>query len=322
MIRFWSILGLILGSILSACGGGIPGASDVVGSTGSGIFGSDSSGGNSLNPATRPTPGFTEVAVNPATSVTEGNNLKFSKVYPIKFLSLNLGGIEIDEVRMVIENLNFDDQVSPGVEGPGVAILRLVQNGVIVDQALPNLGAAILPEGIYQTLDFNYRVLSVSEIPPEAQNDPVVTQNLVNHSIVVEGSYLFNLPLLGTLLRIPFRFLSDQTSTVRIEDINGLAFFGQEVTHNLFLVDKIQLWFDLTVVQLLQSLSITVLPVLGGVVNGILEIDANSAVAAIANIAITIEQNINTAFRFGIGPDATFTESDVIEASFSFVLLP
>lgn len=318
MNRALSILALVVASFLTACGGGIPGTSEVSG-LGSGVFGP---GGDSSNPATRPTPGFTEVAVNPATSVSEAETQKFSQVYPVKLLGLNLGGVELDEVRMVIENFNFDDNISPGIEGPGFVIVRLIQNGVIVDDTIPLLGTAVLPEGNYQTLDFNYRILQQGDIPAGAENDPVVTQYLVGHSIVIEGSYLYDLPLLGNLLRIPFRFFSDQTSTIRIEDTNGLPFFGQDETHFLFIVSKVQLWFDVTVVNLLQSLSLTVLPVVGGVVNGILDLDAGSVVASISQIAVTLQQNIDTAFRFGLGPDASFAESDVLEASFSFQILP
>lgn len=315
---YCTILAAVAGLIFIACGGSIPGTESSPGGTG--VFGNSEV--SSSNPATRPTPGFTAVTVNPATSTTSDQNQKFNQVKPVRFLALALGGVELDEVRLVIENLNFDDSISPGIEGPGHTIIRLIQNGQIVDQSLPLMGTAILPEGNYRTLDFNYKILAASDIPPEAQDDPVITQHLVNHSIVIEGSYLIDLPLIGNLLRIPFRFISDQTSTIRIEDPSGLPFFGQDQPNFLFIVHKVQLWFDATVVNLLQSLSLTVLPVVGGVVNGILELSANSTIGSLRDIAVVIQDNIDTGFRFALSPDGVFEESEVLEASFSLEILP
>ncbi len=282
---------------------------------GTGVFGV---GGN---PATRPTPGFTEVEVAPATSTTDTSSNRFLSSSENKLLALQFGGIEIDEIRIVEENFDFDDNVSPGVEGPGFSIIRLVQNGNIVDDALPEIGSAILPDGDYSTLDLQYKILAANEIPPEAANDPVVTEQLVGNSIVIEGSFLFpvQLPILN--LRIPFRFISKQTSTIRIETPNAINFSGL-VLQFLFIAHKVQLWFDMNVANLLQSLNATLLPIVNNTVTGVLILDANSPNASIRNIALEIQGNIDTGFRLAPSDDGFFQESDVLESSVSFVLIP
>jgi hypothetical protein len=318
--------------VLLSCSAGPGGISEI--DDGTGGFGPDSTnpgdpngnGGGEVasgpgNPATRPTPGFTEVEMRPATSTTLPAPAAF-----LKALSLNLDPLlDIDEVRIFAKNFNFEDALSPGVEYPGGFVIRLVRNSGIVDQALPPLGSAVLPEGDYSNLDLELDILDPDEIPIQAFGDPLITDNLVGHSIVVDGVLELDvpivIPLVLQLVDVRFRFVSTQIPRLRIETPTPISLFGQDTANNLFFAFKIKAWLDLSVQGLLQTLIANLdIPTLLDLVDGLLVISADSPNPQIAAIALQIEANINASLRFAPSADALFDEGDVLESSFSFVL--
>ncbi|HKX13298.1 MAG TPA: hypothetical protein VJP40_09110 [bacterium] len=298
-------------------GGDLGGGSDPATQENGGV-GPLSSAPGSVNPGTRPTPGFTEVEMNPATSTSLPAPAAF-----LKSLQLNLTPlIEIAEVRMFVRDLNLDDAVSVGVEYPGNFLFRLLDGNVIVDESLPALGRADVPEGTYQKLDLAFEVMEADEIPPGAETDPLVTGPLVGNSIVVEGQLgLLNpidLGALGSLTVVQFRFVSDEIAHLEVNSPAGFD-FGPDLNH-LFLAFKVRTWLDLGLRSLVESVVSTLsiqnlVDLLNG---GLLVIDADSGDLSVA--AVQLETNINTSLRAAPSDDALFQEGDVQEDSFSICL--
>lgn len=287
-----------------------------VGPTGGDPSGSDgdlAGGPGSENPATRPTPGFTEVEMRPATSTTLPAPASF-----LKSLQLNVSPlIAVDEVRLFLKDLDFDDALSPGVESAGPFVVRLVQASGIVDEALPPFGTVGVPEGLYERMDLKLETLDASEIPPGAEDDPLVTGPLVGHSVVVEGTLQIT-PILNISL-IRFRFLSREAPALRVETPEALD-FGPGL-NRLFIAFKIKTWLDLSLPGLIDTVLQTLdLPTLLSILNGVLVISADSPIPEIRAIALQIEANIHASLRFAPSEDAFFDEADVQENSFSFVI--
>lgn len=306
-----------------ACAGGPQGPGGDVGGSGPGTqdnggIGPLSSEPGVVNPGTRPTPGFTEVEMNPATSTSLPAPAAF-----LKSLQLNLTPlIEINEVRMFVRDLNLDEAVSSGLEYPGKFLFRLLDGNVIVDESLPELGRADVPEGTYEKLDLSFEVMEVDEIPPGAEDDPLVTGPLVGHSIVVEGILGLVNPIdlgaLGTLTVVKFRFVSDETAHLEVNSLAGFD-FGPDLNH-LFLAFKVRTWLDLGLRSLVESVVSTLsLQNLVDLLNGsLLVIDADSGDLSVA--AVQLETNINASLRVAPSDDAIFQEGDVQEDSFSICL--
>jgi|GEM_PF-2810450 len=305
---------------LLSCGGtpgGGPGSVDIAGSVtetdgsaGPGGLAGNPTGNQtdtSSNPATRPTPGFTELEMRPATST--------SLPAPGSFLkSLNLidNLIGISEVRMFLRDLKLADGSDFFSGGP--FIVRLIQNNQIVDEAFPGFGSHAVTQGDYGQLDLGLEVLSEDQIPAELQDDPVV-DSLVGHSIVVEGTFKGPVlaPILGQLLH--FRFVSHQIDNLRIETPN--AFTLNASAQTLFVAFKVKTWLDLNLASLLQDLN--VLQLVDGLL-GVIVIDTDSSDPIIRGIALQLEANIDTSLRFALSPDALFDEGEVDETSFSDIL--
>lgn len=322
-----SVLGGILILQLIACAGGPsggPGGNDPsVNGTGNTSTGPDGNGGigpigsapGTVNPGTRPTPGFTEVEMNPATSTTLPAPAAF-----LKSLSLNLSPlIQIDEVRLFVRDLNLDDAVSAGVEYPGNFLFKLVDDELIVDQSLPALGRADVPEGTYQTLDLAFEVMEEDEIPAGAENDPLIDV-LVGHSIVVDGTLELSTPIVIlptiSLSLIHFRFVSDQIPNLRVTSPEGFD-FGPDLNH-LFLAFKIKTWLDLSLSGIIRTAVATLdVPTLLQLLSGLLIIDDQGG---LSGVGLQLETNINASLRVAPSADANFDEADVQEDSFSIVI--
>ena len=261
------------------------------------------------NPATRPTPGFTEIEVRPATSETLPAPASF-----LKDLALLDTLTEIDEVRFFTQDLQMIGNSGPAFNLAGPFVVRLIQAGNIVDEALPEFGGAVVANGDYSSFDLKFANLIQEQIPSEAEGDAVVTGELVNHSMVVEGSFKGPdlAPILG--IRIPFRYVSHETSTVRIQGATPLSLTGDYTT--LFIAFKIQTWFDQNILSQILSLDAQVL------LNGVLILDTESLDPILKNIALQIEAQVNTSLRLAPSEDGVFQESDVDENSSSSVIVP
>ncbi len=251
--------------------------------------------------------------MNPATSTSMPAPAAF-----LKSLQLNLTPlIEITEVRMFVRDLNLDDAVSAGVEYPGKFLFRLLDGNVIVDESLPPLGLADVPEGTYEKLDLSFEVMEANEIPPGAEDDPLVTGPLVGHSIVVEGNLAVTPLLTGLLSIVHFRFVSDEIAHIEVNSPQGFD-FGPDLNH-LFLAFKIKTWIELTLSGIVETLVNNLsLPQLLQLLSGLLIIDANTG--SLQGVGLELETNINASLRVAPSDDALFQEGDVQEDSFSICL--
>ena len=288
---------LVLGP---GCAGG-PGSDSGIGNIDAGIFDG--------NPATRPTPGFTEVELKPATSTALPAPSKFLLGLPIED-----GLAEIDEVRFFVQDLSLLNQAqSPVFNLPGPFVVRLIESGQIVDQALPDFGGAVVPNGSYSRLNLKFLNLTQDNIPAEAESDPIVTGPMLGHSMLVQGSIVGpDIPPINGQL-ISFIFLSHQTSTVQIQTPDALEFSGEFIT--LFTAFKIQTWLDSLLIAVLELDPLILL-------NGTLVLDTQSNIPLLRDIALQIESNINHSLRFAPSADGIFDEGEVQENSSSQVVIP
>ena len=301
---------------LLACAGG-PG-SGPGGDGGMGVENGPQQG--AVNPATRPSPGFTELAMMPATSTTLPPPASF-----LKGLVIVGGLIEINEVRMFLRDVSLEDG-SPFFS-PGPFVVRLIQGEIPVDESFPEFGTQFVPHGAYDQTDLGFQNLTEPQIPPELEGDPLVDR-LVGHSIIVEGELDLDLfgPVLKALLTpvlgdfISFRFVSNQTVDLRVETPN--AFSLDQDAQTLFLAFKVKTWLDAglfdVLVDLLEGLNLA--EILQLLVSNVLVFDTTGGHPTLQGIALTIEANINTSLRFALSNDAIFSEAEVDEISFSDVL--
>jgi len=278
----------------------------IIGCSGSGPGGIDK-GLFDGNPATRPTPGFTELEVRPATSTTLPAPSSF-----LKGLSVLEDFFEIEEARLFVRDLRLLDGADDSqfnLQGPFV--IRLIQEGVLVDEALPEFGGEVVANGSYQKFDLGLEVLSQETIPAPAQNDPIVTEQMPGNSIMVMGS--FEIPLLLNQSLVRFIFLSHQKVTLRIASPEAFELSGNFAT--LFLAFKVQTWLK-GIEQNLLNIDPTLLA------GGLLVLDTESNDPVLRAIALQIESNIDMSLRFAFSPDSIFSEAEVDETSFSQVLTP
>ncbi len=304
--RFLPILSIIL---LTACLGG-PSPTGQDGGNGDGT-GQDL-GGSGQNPATRPTPGFSEFEMRPATSTTLPPPAAF-----LKGLIIIDQLVELNEIRMVLRDLEFGNGGS--FDKPGPFIVRLIFSDAIVDESFPKFGSSQVQQGFYDQSDLGFKLLAPEEIPPELEDDPVVTGPLVDHSIVVEGKFkgpLLN-PVLGQWIR--FRFVSTQTVDLRIESPTSFELGDPAAT--LFIAFKVRTWLDESLVEILHDfLEKLDLKALLKILSEGLVLDTKASDPTLRGIALTLESNINASLRFALSPDDIFNESEVDETSLSFVL--
>jgi len=281
----------------------------LLGCAGIGAGGLDPSKAFDGNPATRPTPGFTEVEVKPATSETLPAPAPF-----LKDLVLLDQVTQIDEVRFFTEHLQLEGGTGPVFDLEGPFVVRLIQGGNIVDEALPDFGGGVVPNGNYSRFDIGFQRLTPSLLPPEAQGDPEVLGPLMDHSMVVEGSFQGpNIaPILG--IRIPFRFVSSQIAVLQVQSSDAFQLSGDFTS--LFIAFKIQTWFSAAILNALNLLDPQTL------LDQPLILDTQSSNPALKSIALQIEANINASLRLAPSADQIFQESDVDEASTSQVLMP
>jgi len=245
--------------------------------------------------------------MRPATSTTLPAPAPF-----LKEISLIDTLIELDEVRMFLRDLKLQDGSS--FSSPGPFVVRLVRNGSIQDDSFPAFGSHSVPQVSYDQVNLGLKIFTADQIPPELEDDPLVTEALVDHSIVVEGKFKGPLlaPILGQL--ISFRFVSHQTDGLRIETPNPFLLNSDQET--LFVAFKVKTWLDLNLLSLLQNLNLAQL--IDALVNG-LNLDTQSSDPILKGIALQLEANIDASLRLAWSADSLFDESEVDESSLSFI---
>jgi hypothetical protein len=261
------------------------------------------------NPATRPTPGFAEVALQPATSVTLPPPSPLLKALQIS------EELDLEEIRLAVKDLDLKFSGDLDTDFVGPFVIRLIRQGAEVDEALPPFGTTQVPVGSYAQLDLSLDKLPLDQIPPEATDDPVIMQFLPDNSLVVEGTFLESpnndIDQSGTVSRIFFRFLSDNGNNLRI--VTPTPFSLKTGLNFLFIAFKVSLWFNAPVVQALQDLSPDTFQ------NGVILLSDQSSNDQIRHIVDLIEENVDQSLRFAPSEDNTFQESDVDQGSSSSV---
>ncbi|MFO1519657.1 MAG: hypothetical protein U1F57_08370 [bacterium] len=271
--------------------------------------GSDPLGGNTGgNPATRPTPGFTELQILPATSLTLPAPGAF-----LKALMISEGNVEVEEVRVAVKDLQLKNGDISETDLKGPFVVRLIQKATIVDEALPSFGTVSVPEGNYTRLKLTLDKLPQNEVPAEALTDSIVTSFLVDNSVVVEGSFLESpgndIDQSGGVSMIPFRFVSNNGNSLEIDTTS--PFTLSPGLNFLFVAFKIQLWFNASVVDALQQLNPSALQ------NGIVLLNDQSDNSQIRQIVDLIETQIEQSLRFAPSDDDHFEENEVDDHSSS-----
>jgi len=260
------------------------------------------------NPATRPTPGFAEVELRPATST----DLPAPSPM-LKALQIFDGVLDLTEIRIAARDLELKTENDLEIDFPGPFVVRLVRGGERVDEAIPPFGTAQVPIGSYARLELSLEKLSGDQIPPKALEDPITAQFLPDNSLVIEGTFLESpnndIDSSGGVSRIFFRFLSDDGNNVRI--LTPTPFSIGTGLNFLFIAFKVPLWFDPPVVQALQALSPDTFE------DGMILLSDESSSDAIRGLVDLIEENVEESLRFAPSDDDSFEESDVDEHSSS-----
>jgi hypothetical protein len=290
--------------------GNLPSGEGGGGSGGGGTEPPSSGGIYDGNPATRPTPGFTEVALAPATSTSDPSSATSTKA-----LLLNNGIVTIDEVRMHLQDISLlNDGGTEVLHLSGPFIVRLLKDQVIVDESFPEFGGGVIPNDSYHELQLRFSQLQESSIIPEELLEDLLTINLLpEHTMVITGSLRLLNRILPGFLTIPFQFFSSQENIIQILSPNDLVTDG--TFFNLFIAFKIQQWFDNDVAILLGLLDpLVILQPL------VLEVGSN--IPLLNQIAELIELNINQSLRLAPSLNDTFEEGDVDELSTSESISP
>lgn len=198
------------------------------------------------------------------------------------------GDLVVDEVRVAVEDIELQNGDDPEIDFEGPFVIRLIQSGNIVDEALPAIGTTSIPAGKYEELELNLKKISAGDIPAEATNDPIVTQFLVGNTMVIQGSFWEaagnDIDGDGNISQVLFRFLSDDDSQVEVEapQVINLG----EGFNVIFLTFQIDLFFDQEVLTALQNLDPNTFP------GGTLVLSDESPFSEIRDVVDLIEGKI------------------------------
>ncbi|MBL7685988.1 MAG: hypothetical protein JNK65_08155, partial [Deltaproteobacteria bacterium] len=107
-------------------------------------------------------------------------------------VSVENNGIQIRETRNVVSDISFegDNELVPQIEFPETYVVRLIQNGSIVNQEFPSFGVKNIAFDTYRKFEMKFEKINQGLIPPSILPDPITEQFLLDHSVVIEGSFL------------------------------------------------------------------------------------------------------------------------------------
>ncbi|MFO1518299.1 MAG: hypothetical protein U1F57_01330 [bacterium] len=323
--NFFRLLSIsLLVSLLVSCGGV---STTGTGGSGNGTGNGDTSGANPLTP-TPPVPVFGNFLLQPAASIPSGGSSASQSAIPPAskgLVNLNLSislfndGLRISQTRQSVNSISFkpDHGSTTTIQYPQTYVVQLIKDGAITDQEFPDFGAQNLPADTYHEFEMKFKNLGANEIPGGLLNDVLTTLFLVDHSIVVEGSFLVPAHVgLGGLLGItadiylPFRIISHQEVNIRVSSPNAFTVNGNQDNH-FFMAFRVEDWFAGGILQKLQNLSPA--DIVGGVIQ-ITEGDSNPLIQEILSL---FEQNVNLSVKSAPSADGVFDETDVDNGSFS-----
>ncbi len=263
------------------------------------------------NPATRPTPGFTEVALGPVASLSESSSGNAAKN-----LAADENLVSIQEVRMYLQDVTLlDEQGNEALKLIGPFVVRLVELGVVVDESFPAFGGGVVPNGNYPELQLSFAQLDdPSLIPEQLLADPLTTEGLIQHSIVIDGTVEFSNLAQPNSSIVPFRFLSQKEEVISLTTPNPIVLDGNFTT--LFIAFKIQEWFGNDIHTLLSKVDPSQLS------DSPLILQEESEVSSLSTLAQRTEDDINNSIRIAPSTDELFDEAEIDELSSSEPIQP
>lgn len=293
------LTGVFLSGILACGGGGTPGE------------------GNPAAP-TPPVPVFGDfvlgVVASEQTATASVSNLNRSALRQNAVSFLN-DAIRLEETRNVVSDISFKpaDGSSAEVAFPGMYVVELITGGATVNQAFPNFDPTTIAYTTYNEFNMKFDKIDARSIPAGLLNDPLVTQYLVDQSIVIEGSFAESaendLDQDGKLSYIPFRLISNKDVNIRVSSPNVFAVSADKINY-FFIAFQVDNWFGNTL-GLFQEVTSNELT------NGVLEINDQSQFDNVKEILEQFENNLDRSCKSAPSEDGDFEESDVDEESSS-----
>lgn len=300
---FSFLLRLVLLFALLACAAG-GGANDP-----------DSSGGNTLTP-TPPVPVFGDFLLGVATSEQGiASNLRGLKAMQNqnKALSISGGGIQVDETRNAISDISFepDNEQNPEIDFPGVFVVELVRQSNVLNQEFPDFGVTQIPFDSYRRFEMKFEKLDSEDIPGQLLPDPLVSSLLVDHTFVVQGSFVEaegkDVNGDGQISSVPYQIISDNEVEVEVSSPNFFVVSPDKVNF-FFIAFQIEAWFNGLLPQF-QNLTPSDLS------GGVAVIRKESSNAKIDQILQDFENNTERSCKSAPSDDGDFEQSDVDEES-------
>ena len=295
---FFSLLLLgILATAMQACGGGAPGGS-----------------GNPASP-TPPVPVFGDFVLNVATSNPGATASVSSQNIRANSVAFQNNAILLSETRNVISDISFKptDESSAELDFPGMYVVELITGGDIVNQVFPTFDPKQIAFTSYNEYEMKFDKLEARSIPAGLLDDPLVTQYLVDQSIVIEGTFVESaendINHNGLVDSIPFRLISNKDVNIRVTSPNSFTVSPDKINY-FFIAFQVNLWFNNTVsfFQEVRPEELT---------NGVLIVSDQSHFDNVREILDQFENNLEGSCKSAPSDNGDFEQGDVDEESSS-----
>ncbi len=270
----------------------------------------DNDGSNPLTP-TPPVPVFGDFVLGVAASTpASGSVSRFSKL-----LSIQGGGIEIEETRNAISDISFKAEGGSEneIEFPGTFVVELIGDGGILNQEFPDFGITQIPFGDYDRFEMRFEKLESEEIPSELLDDPLVSNLLVDNAFVVTGTFQeldgHDVNGNGQVDRVPFQIISDNSVHIEVSSPNFFTVESDRVNF-FFIAFQLEGWFAGLLPQF-QGLDPEDLS------GGVALVQDGSGNNKIDAILESFEENTEISCKSAPSDDDQFEEGDVDEDSSS-----
>ncbi len=273
--------------------------------------------GNGSPTSTPPVPVFGDfvlgVAVStPTSSASIPQNAKNSM--RMNSVSFQSDGIRVDETRNVVSDISFEPVSGGGgnIEFNGMYVVELITKGSVVNKVFPEFGLTQIPFTSYKQFVMKFAKIDSKSIPSALLADPVATQYLLDHSVVIEGSFIEagkDIDHNGISNYIPFRIISDKDVNIRVSSPNAFTVSSKKVNY-FFIAFQVGNWFN-HLLPLMREVE------LGDLTNGVLVISDQSSRKNIRNILDQFENNLDASCKSAPSNNGDFEEDDVDDHSSS-----
>lgn len=273
----------------------------------------DPDGGN-LTP-TPPVPVFGDFILGVATSNPGGTSSlrAMARPSPAKALSFAGGGIEVEETRNTVSDISFkmEGETELEIDFPGVFVVELVSQSVLVNREFPDFGVTQIPFGDYNRFDMDFEKLDSEDIPPELLPDPLVSNLLLDRTFVVTGRFREaagkDVNGDGRIDTVPFQILSDNEVEIEVSSPNFFT-VSEDKVNFFFIAFQIETWFNGLLPQF-QDLGPSDLS------GGVAVVSQNISSEKIAILLQAFESNTEVSCKSAPSEDGEFEEDDVDEES-------